>query len=755
MATFSSDIKTYTNNYNDYSKISFEEITYELGSIIKLKSNNIQDFYRSSLGTRLAEAFASTLNVNWKYLESSFRDCFLQSAQNYSSIISNANSQGYSIRRPTSSKANFRVEIDGSVGSYSGKLTIPKFSNITYNGTNFITLDDYEFSWDYNGNVSDTTAIIVQGEFRTRRFLANGKKKFASFNFSDDTFSNYYGEDDLFNENTPLDERITTVCVDGDYYDISKYSLYSSDKSTSPYVSNGVLVESSNKKCKIRTANNGNIELLFGDGIISEIPKGLIEIKYLSSLGSSGNISNAIDTELSFGGPQKITYQPASITDDNVTILLNNSPLGGDDIESIDSVKQNASKSYAAQERYVTDDDYKTGLLTDASNVKYAIAYGEDSLSIGDYRYFNVVQYSVLKNIYLSDSTNSELRIAEPYEYIFSGINTIDNIRKMQDNNGYPMVADSYDLSIASNELDDQEKYNEYLLTYGEIFRLSKQDIESGSELDSINTLLRKKGQLTCRHVYVPPKVHKYKMSMVIYTNPIVSKNDLKTSVKNDAYQYLKENTHFNFPIYNSKIVKLIEAKSGIVGCHVYFDPSDYIPNDSSYVNKLVITSSNIFNDELAYTMENIQTNYYTSVSNSKLYQLDDGEYESLLSSYFAVSGSDIMDINKLTEKNISAFIDRIYKETLGRLVLNPLLATSIPTITSILTSSILNNPETSENIYDIFVRWAVQFRQDTNYYSAKRLITDRGDIANFSIPHEIAQVSIDTSDITITTKTT
>ena len=68
-------------------------------------------------------------------------------------------------------------------------------------------------------------------------------------------------------------------------------------------------------------------------------------------------------------------------------------------------------------------------------------------------------------------------------------------------------------------------------------------------------------------------------MSVIIYTQPIISKSELASSVRQDAYQYLKENTKFNFPIYNSKIVKLIEAKSGIVGCHVYLTPSDEIPN--------------------------------------------------------------------------------------------------------------------------------------------------------------------------------
>lgn len=758
MATFSSDVQSYTNGYQDYSKISFEEVVVELGRIVKLKSNNLQDFYRSSIGRRLCEVFASVLNVEWKYLETQFRESFISSAQNYSSIISGANSLGYSIRRPTSSMANILLTISGTVSSYGGIITLPKFSNLQYNSINFITLDEYNFNWDYQGNVVGPTdgATIVQGEFLVRNFQSNGKDKFQRFFFNDPTFSNYFGEDDLLVDDPNLENRITTVTVDGEPYEISKYSLHSSDRTKAPTVDNGVLIQSRNKKCIIRTANNGQIELIFGDGIISEIPRGVIEVRYLSSSGSSGNVFNSANAEISFGGPQSMLFQPSSIDSSNVNLFLESSPVGGDSIESIESVKINAPQFYAAQDRFVNSSDYIVGLQT-SQNVKYAIAYGEDDIGAGDYRYFNVVLYSVLKNLYITDSTN-QLKVAEPVDYIFSGLKTIEIVRKMQDITGTPRedLASAYDLSYLSNSITDQEKYNYYVQTYGDTFRLSKQDLEKGSELYNINKLLSTKGQLTCRHVYIPPKVHKFKMSLTIYTSPIVSKSDLASTIKQESYQYLKENTKYNFPIYNSKIVKLIEAKNGIVGCHVYFTPSDDIPNDSSYINKLTENSLEIFYNELGVTMDNISSKYFKPVSPSKLFSglgSDYSEYSKLLQSYFCIRGSNIFDTNKMTERNISDFIEKIFKETLGRLLLNPSVTSTASNITSIINNSNFNNPVTGENMYDTFVRWAVQFRKDTNYYVAKLLLTEKGDIANFSIPHEIAQVSIALSDITITTK--
>jgi hypothetical protein len=61
---------------------------------------------------------------------------------------------------------------------------------------------------------------------------------------------------------------------------------------------------------------------------------------------------------------------------------------------------------------------------------------------------------------------------------------------------------------------------------------------------------------------------------------------------------------------------------------------------------------------------------------------------------------------------------------------------------------------KTLESIYDIFIRWASQFRNDTDYYTALNVVSESGDISNFTLPNEIAQIEIDLSnDITLTTK--
>jgi hypothetical protein len=761
MADFSTPVPTYTRTELDYSKISFDEIVSDIGRIVNLRSNNLQDFFRSATGRRMAEMFAATLNVNWKYLETSFLESFLISAQNYSSIIAGSGSMGYSVRRPTSSMASFRVEVSGSIGTYSGKFTIPKFSNIDFNGLNFISLDEYTFDWDYSGRVVGpaTGATIVQGDFRVRRFMADGKKKFQKFSFNDSTFSDYFGENDLLYSDPTFENRITAVTVDGVAWDIDRRTLYSITQDNTPTVKNGVFIESTNKRVLIRTGNDGNIELIFGDGIISEIPRGIVEVRYLSTKGTASNVMNSQDVAINFNGPDPITFIPASISNDNLSIYLNTSPLGGDDLESVESIRQNAPKIFASLDRYVISDDYKAGLQT-LQNVKYAMAYGEDDIAPGDYRYSNVVMYTVLKNLYVSDANSTTLVPATPSQYVFSGLKTVDIVRKMQDSAGWPIndLSSQYQLSYLDNNIDDVAKYMNYVENYGKLFRLSKQDLETGSELATISGNLRKKGQLTCRNVYIPPKVHKFRMKVNVYTTPITSKTNLKTQIEQESYQYLKENTKFNFPIYTSKIIKMIEAKTGIVGAHVYFEPEDDIPHDSVYIDILTSESNSIFYNDLVPTLKNISNTIYINTNNRSLYPKfgpDFYEYTSLLNSTFCKLSSTAFDINKMNERNISDFIDQIYRETMGKIVLNPQVYGTPSNITDIINNVQFNNPSTNENLFDIFVRWAVQFRLDTNYYSAKAMVSDEGDIASFSIPHEIAQVYITgSSDITILGKT-
>jgi hypothetical protein len=129
----------------------------------------------------------------------------------------------------------------------------------------------------------------------------------------------------------------------------------------------------------------------------------------------------------------------------------------------------------------------------------------------------------------------------------------------------------------------------------------------------------------------------------------------------------------------------------------------------------------------------------------------------------FTYGAGTLVNENKLCEKNIANFINYVWENTLGRMILNPYVVNGrISSISDFVNSQFnksietggLVNTDINESIYDTFIRWAVQFRNDTDYYTAKYLISEFGDISRFTQPNEIAQIEVDPiGDIVIETR--
>jgi len=757
------------NSFLDYSKISYEDTLSQISSILNLQSPKVMDFFASSTGKMLMELFAAYNELLYRGIETGLLEGFSATATKLSSAVTNASSMGYSIRRPTPAASSFYVALAGTAGAYAGSFTIPKFSSFSINGSAFLAIDDYTFKWDSSGKVTapSTGTTIVQGYLKSVNFVANEGQLFQKFQIADPTFSDYFGDSDPLND-LPAASRITTVTVNGVAWDIDRRSLYNPDKSTAPSSKGGTLYKSTNNKCVISTNAEGNVEILFGDGIVSAIPTGSIKVTYLSTAGAAGAMFNSKDLKITLSAGE-ISYTPNnSLQDTNLAFYLNESAIGGGDLESIQSINYNAPKIYSALDRAITTDDYKAILLT-MPNVSHALAYGEDQLGAGDYRYFNVVMFTVIDALY--NGVYGALKPALPSEYIISGYNTLGVAQSIQDSgtvtgNIKNTFDSKFDLTSQTNDISTQEKYTQYVNSLGSFFRLTTQNIDASSELGNIMRTLKSKAQATVKHIYFPSKVHKYTMKAEIFVTPISSKNTIANEVQQKAFAYLKDNTFFNFPIYSSKIVKIIESLQSIVGCHVKFVPYAGIPTDSSYIDVLLTQSTDIVTD-LFETMQLLQ-NQYPDVVLFPEFTVDGVISKSpLLSktlSTFAYPGSNLINFASLNEGNVSNYINYLWENTLGRMILNPYIVSGRIASISDFSNAEYNKPVSAggllntninEMVFDTFIRWAVQFRNDTDYYTAKYVIDANGDISNFTLPNEIAQIEIDPiADIELLTKT-
>ncbi len=109
----------------------------------------------------------------------------------------------------------------------------------------------------------------------------------------------------------------------------------------------------------IQEIEDEQYEIIFGDGIFGKALEdgNIVEVAYILSNGSEGNgVSN-----MSFSG--RLTYNRNAlenvVTSGISLITANNPSSGGEEIESIDSVKKYAPQIYATQNRALTANDYE------------------------------------------------------------------------------------------------------------------------------------------------------------------------------------------------------------------------------------------------------------------------------------------------------------------------------------------------------------------------------------------------------------
>jgi len=116
----------------------------------------------------------------------------------------------------------------------------------------------------------------------------------------------------------------------------------------------------------LQEAADGNYQIYFGDGVLGQqLSDGnVVKISYISTKGTVGGLANSFTLMTKFANYSTVTVTPylAATT--------------GEDKESIDSIKFQAPKAFAAQGRAVTKNDYITllqqnnlGITFDAVNV--------------------------------------------------------------------------------------------------------------------------------------------------------------------------------------------------------------------------------------------------------------------------------------------------------------------------------------------------------------------------------------------------
>lgn len=327
------------------SELDFDQIKSNLKNFLKGQSQFSDYNFEGSGLSVLLDVLAYNTHYNALYTNLAVNEMFLDSASKRASVVSIAKTLGYTPSSVRSARAKINMAVTNPNQS-PATLTLPKYSPFS----TIISGSNYTFY-----TLSEYTIIPVNGAY---------------------TFTNI----DLV-EGTPLEFQYTVATgqqyiIPNQFADISTLNVRvqesaSSDTFTTFTAATSVVQLASDSNVYfIKEIDGGLYEIIFGDSIISS---GLTNgnVVYLDYFVSGGIVGN---------GARQFTYNGISLIGGSPLITTIDIGAGGVDIETIDSIKYNAPRLYAAQNRAVTPDDYKA-LIYAAYNYIQSVSVwgGEDN----------------------------------------------------------------------------------------------------------------------------------------------------------------------------------------------------------------------------------------------------------------------------------------------------------------------------------------------------------------------------------------
>ena len=391
----------------DFDSLKSNFITFLKGQ------NTFQDYnFEGSAMNQLIDVLTYNTQYNAYYLNMVANEMFLDSATQRSSVVSQAKLLNYT---PISAIAPTAMVNVTFTNVSANSLTLPAyqtFSSSAINGVNytFVNPDSYTV------NVVNNTAIfpnvqIKQGVYATYRF-----------NVSSATNPNYVFEiPDNAIDTTSLQVIVQTSSSN------SAYTIYN-QAMPSDYLT----LNSTSQVYFLQEALNGNYQIYFGDGILGQqlTDGNIVIVNYVSTEGSAASGANSFVLLNNVSG-----YSPSSVQ----SIAAATS---GSDKESIDSIKFQAPKAFAAQGRAVSKNDYITaiqqnnqGFSFDAVNVwggeeNNPPVFGQVFVSLkptGSYNLTVAQKNEIITNIIepISVLTVTPTIIDPDYTYIKLGVNVL------------------------------------------------------------------------------------------------------------------------------------------------------------------------------------------------------------------------------------------------------------------------------------------------------------------------------------------
>ena len=454
------------------------------------------------------------------YIENIASEMDIRKAKNKDSVNGMARLTGHNPTRGISAIGKISMKLKpGADQMFTGDyMVIPKYTKLTCLNNNlqyFIMCDNDTIR--INRNSTDTYEVhIIQGDVVSTTFRSDGKPMF-SF---------------TVNAKETTDHNMIYVLVNGERWETHD-SLYDLAYDT--------------KGCVIKTGINGGFDVYFGTGSFGVIPPAgaAIEVRYIVTAGSTGNIGSAANVLLRYDDMGYDKFGEEIDLNDVLHTSVIMSPSFGSDSEMIDFTRLIAPK---ASRSYV---------LANPDNYVYFLR---------KYNYFSMVQAFTTYDDYYLDDDNVVYLFLLP-----------DITKKITSDTDY-------------FEIDE----NEFTLT--------------AQEKDEIKRIINESGQMlvSTELKFVDPIIKRYALNIVLRYFDNVDEESIRSDVRTKLNDYFL-NIKRRDKIPRSDIISIVENIDGVDSVNVYFVSEDnetairsgyyYVPvygSDSRTGEKILIENKKI-----------------------------------------------------------------------------------------------------------------------------------------------------------------
>ena len=396
------------------SQLDFDQIKANLKRFLSQQNTfNDYDFEGSGMSVLLDLLAYNThyLSYNANILAN---EMFIDTADLRNSIVSLAKALGYTPNSPRSPVADLNIVVNNATGS---TLTMPvgtKFSTTVDGQTyNFVTITSNTIS-PINNIYTFSNVKIYEGTYVTFQYTAN---------------------------TADLDQKFLIQSANADTTTLSvSVQNSASDTTTNTFTKATSITEldSTSKVYFLQEDEDGKFEVYFGDGVIGKkLEDGnIVILKYVVTNKTAANGATTFTLNGNIGGFS------------DTTITTNSNAANGSEAETNASVKFNAPKSYSAQDRAVTVEDYKVKVQEIYANAKSVSAWGGEDNETPFYG-----------RVYISIKAKSGSNLTETTK-----TDIVNQLKKFSIASVTPVILDpeTTDILLTSNI-----KYNEQATTKG------------------------------------------------------------------------------------------------------------------------------------------------------------------------------------------------------------------------------------------------------------------------------------------------